>query len=90
MLPRTKSWDEILSGLDIDASDIEDTRPDIVSGTDWFGDQDEATQRRVLGNAKYEAWSNGDFDLEDIVGRSYDKDWGHSIYEKSLKQLVKG
>lgn len=89
-VPVTKSWDEILSGLDIDASDIEDTRPDIQSGEDWFNDQGESVQRAILGNAKYEAWSNGDFDLEDVVGRSYDKDWGHSIYEKSLKQLVKG
>jgi len=47
-------------------------------------------QRQILGDAKYEAWSNGDFDLEDIVGKSYDTDWGHGIYEKSLKQLVKG
>jgi SPP1 gp7 family putative phage head morphogenesis protein len=88
--PKTRDWGDILAPLGIDASDIPDTSPQYQSGADWFEEQDETTQRQVMGNAKYEAWANGDFDLEDIVGKSYDKDWGHSIYEKSLKQLVKG
>lgn len=39
--------------------------------------------------SKYDAWSNGDFTLEDIVGYSDDPTWGRSIYEKPLKALVK-
>ena len=87
--PRTKGWDDILGPLGIDTSGIRDTRPEIQSGSDWLDEQSEATQRAILGN-KYDGWSNGDFSLEDIVGHTHDDDWGHSIYEKSLKQLSKG
>lgn len=87
-VPVTKSWDEILGPLGIDSSGIEETSIDIQSGTDWLDEQDESTQRAVLGN-KYDGWSNGDFTLKDIVGHTSDPDWGHSIYEKSLKQLAK-
>ncbi len=88
MVPKTKSWDDILSPLGIDSSGIEDTSVQIESGSDWFNRQDEATQRDILGNAKYEAFKNGDFTLDDIVGRSHDKDWGSSIYERSLKDTL--
>ena len=88
-MPQTKSWDDILGPLGIDSSGIRDTRPEIQSGSDWLDDQSEETQRAILGN-KYDGWSNGDFSLKDIVGRNHDADWGSSIYEKSLKQLVKG
>lgn len=88
-VPKTKSWDDILGPLGIDTSGIPDTSINIQSGSDWLDNQDEATQRQVLG-AKYDAWSNGDFTLEDIVGYSDDPTWGRSIYEKPLKQLVGG
>ena len=80
---------EHVGPLGIDTSGIRDTRPEIQSGSDWLDEQSEATQRAILGN-KYDGWSNGDFSLEDIVGHTHDDDWGHSIYEKSLKQLSKG
>jgi SPP1 gp7 family putative phage head morphogenesis protein len=89
-IPVTSGWDEVLSGLGIDTSNIPDSRLNIQSGQDWFEDQDESTQRAVLGNAKYAAWKDNQFDLSDITGHSHDQDWGHSIYEKSLKQLTKG
>jgi SPP1 gp7 family putative phage head morphogenesis protein len=86
--PKTKSWDAILGPLGISSDDIPDTRPVYQSGESWFLDQDEATQRKILGNAKYDALQNGDFELSDIIGHSHSDDWGHSIYEKSLKDLV--
>lgn len=83
-VPFTKSWSDIL-GID----DIPDARVDIPSGSDWFDDQDEATQRAILGsNAKYEAYARGDFNLSDIVSISHDPDWGRSIGVKSLKELM--
>ncbi len=88
-VPKTKSWDNILGPLGIDTSGIPDTSINIQSGSDWFDEQDESTQRQILGNSKYEAWSNGDFTLDEIVGYSDDPDWGRSIYEKPLKALVK-
>jgi len=89
-VPLTVDWGDILGPLGIDTSNIPDSRPQMQSGQDWFEDQDESTQRAVLGNAKYSAWKDGQFDLSDITGHSHDQDWGHSIYEKSLKQLTKG
>lgn len=86
--PETKSWDSILGPLGINTSNIQDTTISVQSGSDWLDNQDEATQKQVLG-AKYEGWSNGDFTLKDIIGRSESDDWGSSIYEKSLKELVK-
>src|SRR6266851_1845682 len=88
MIPKTKSWADILSPLGIDTSDIPDTSPDIQSGSEWFDGQSEATQRAILG-PKYEAWSNGDFTLDDVVGHASDPVWGDSIYERPLKDLVK-
>jgi len=87
-IPHTKSWSDILGPLGIDTSDIPDTSPDIQSGSEWFDGQSAETQRAILG-PKYEAWSNGDFTLDDVVGHSSDPVWGDSIYEKSLKELVK-
>lgn len=83
VLPVTKSWAEIL-GRD----DIPDTRPHIESGSTWFERQSEDVQRKVLGNAKYEAWKSGQFELSALVKHSHDKDWGRSISEKPLREVV--
>lgn len=89
LVPKTKSWSDILGPLGIDTSDLPDTQPVMQSGSDWFDSQSEKTQQAILGKAKYAAFKNGDFALSDIVGHSHSQDWGHSIYEKSLKELVK-
>lgn len=86
--PVTKDWADILRPLGIDTSSIPDTRPQIQTGADWLDQQNEATQRAILG-PKYEGWKAGDFSLQDMVKRTFDKDWGHSIQEKPLKALVK-
>lgn len=90
--PKTKDWGDILSGLDIDTSDIEDTRPTFQSGESWFNEQSEDTQRSILGNAGYDLWADdsNDVSLSDFVGHDHDADWGRSIYVKSVKQLQKG
>jgi hypothetical protein len=87
MVPKTKSWEDILGPYGIDTSSLEDTRPDIQSGADWFDNQSAETQKNILG-AKYQGWQNGDFSLLDVVGHSHDIDWGGSIFEKPLKSLV--
>lgn len=87
MAPETKSWADILGPLGIDTSDIKETRLNLQSGSDWLSGQDEATQKAILG-PKYNGWSNGDFSLEDMVGENRSQQWGKSIYERSLKDLV--
>lgn len=88
-VPKTKSWADILGPLGIDTSGIPDTTVEIESGSDWFDRQSEDTQKAILGPAKFQAWQNGDFTLSDIVGTNDDPDWGSSIYERPLKDLVK-
>lgn len=90
-MPVTKSWADILDGTGIDTSDLPDTgvTDDMPTGAEWFAQQDAATQRDILGPAKYAAYSNGDITLQSLVGISHDKDWGSSIYERSLKDALK-
>lgn len=85
-IPITKSWDEILKPLGIDASSIPDSRPQMETGAEWLEKQPERIQRAILG-AKYPGWKAGDFTLKDLVKRTFDPDWGASIQEKSLAQL---
>jgi SPP1 gp7 family putative phage head morphogenesis protein len=90
LAPLTKSWSDILGPLGIDTSNIEDTRLDIQSGSDWFDQQDEATQRSILGNSGYDIWKNNeDVTLQDFVTHTHDEDWGNSIQVTPLKDLVK-
>jgi SPP1 gp7 family putative phage head morphogenesis protein len=91
MTPVTKSWDDILGPLGIDTTGIEDTNPalDMQTGQEWFNGLDADQQRQILGNAKYDAFADGKFDLSDIVGTNDDPDWGKSIFEKPLKELIK-
>jgi len=87
--PVTKSWSDILEPLGIDTSGLDDTAlasDEQMTGAEWLDAQDQAAQKQVLGN-KYSGWANGDFTLKDTVGHAYSDEWGHSIYEKSLKEL---
>lgn len=88
-VPKTKSWDAILSPLGIDTSGIEDASPDIPSGADWFDQQSAEVQQQILGKAKYQAYKDGQFQLADVVGHAHDEQWGHSIYERSLADTLK-
>jgi hypothetical protein len=87
--PYTKDWSDILGPLGIDTSSLPDTRVQLQSGPSWFEQQDEATQRKILGGSKYEAWKDGSFEFADIVGQKDDSQWGSSVYEKPLKELVR-
>jgi SPP1 gp7 family putative phage head morphogenesis protein len=87
-VPITKSWDAILKPFGIDASSIPDSGPQLQTGADWLKEQPAAVQKAIL-QAKYEGWKAGQFELKDMVKKTFDKDWGHSIQEKPLKALVK-
>jgi len=89
MVPETYSWAEIGARYGIDLSDIPDTNPHIELGITLFERLSPDEQRAILGPAKYEAWINGEFDLADIVGRAYSREWGSHRYEKSLRELLR-
>jgi hypothetical protein len=90
-VPVTKGWDEILGPLGIDTSSMDDSSvtDDFQSGSDWLDSQDESVQQSVLGNTGYDAWKNNDdVTLMDFVGRSSNPEWGDSIYQRSVKQIL--
>lgn len=64
------------------------SRLQIQTGDDWFRQQDEETQRSMMGDRKYEAWQEGRFDLPDLVAERDDRRWGKTRSEASLKQLL--
>lgn len=91
MVPKTKSYADILGPLGIDTSDIPETGvsdSDFQDGAAWLAQQDAATQRDVLGGqAAYNAYQQGAFTLADLIGTASSAAWGDSRYQKSLKQL---
>jgi hypothetical protein len=62
--------------------------PVTETGEQWFERQDEATQRGVLGNSKYEAWKQGKFRLSDLPEEHDDDVYGPMKTEKALYRLL--
>lgn len=90
MAPKTKSWEDILGPLGIDTSGIEETSIQVQSGAEWFDEQSASVQQQVLGSkAAYDLYSSGRATLNDFVGWNHDEDWGRSIRQKPVKDLVK-
>ena len=58
------------------------------SAHDWFLEQDESTQRGMMGPGMFDAWQGGKFDLADIVAVHHDDTWGDSVGVRSLASLL--
>ncbi|MCE5209845.1 MAG: phage head morphogenesis protein [Chloroflexi bacterium] len=82
MVPITRSWKEL--GFDMD--EIESGQPG--TGIEAFEKLPHTEQIKILGPAKFAAWKDEKFALSDLVGRKTDPDWGATLYEKSLKELI--
>jgi len=63
-------------------------RPERETGQEWFDKQPEETQRKVLGNAGYEAYKAGAVSLSDFVGQKSSRAWGTTRYARSLKEIL--
>lgn len=87
MVPRTKSWSDIL-GPEGDL--IHDTRPYPGDGKAWLTSQPPSVQRGILGNAKWKAWRDGDITLDDVVARTHSPQWGTMRRERSLVEIRQG
>ena len=74
MVPKVKGFDNPVDG----------------TGREWFRQQDEATQRGMMGNGKYEAWQSGDIRLRQLSSEQDDDVYGQMRTEASLKSLVAG
>ena len=57
------------------------------SGEAWFRGQDEATQRRILGPGRYQAWKDGRFDFGELKQATQNATWGEGVKVATLKDL---
>ena len=62
----------------------------IPTGEDWFREQPAEVQERILGKAKFAAYTEGQIRLADLIGERDDKEWGLVRFEKSLKDVLRG
>lgn len=63
-------------------------QPKWLAGADWLEQQSPATQRSILGQGRYDAWQNGDFDLRDLPRVVQNVVWGPSLEVVPLQELV--
>lgn len=61
---------------------------EVQTGIDWFNAQPEARQRAQMGDAAYDAWRAGRFDLRDYSQPYRDPVFGPMIREASLKGML--
>ena len=64
--------------------------PSWQKGRDWFMEQDEATQRRLMGAGRYELWKQQGVDPRDMVFVKPNPVWGGSPAVRSLSELIMG
>lgn len=63
---------------------------EIEQGSDWFEHQDEATKREILGTqVAYDLYKSG-IDLQSFIGIRHDPGYEPSVYQRSVKQIMKG
>lgn len=63
--------------------------PEWQKGSEWLLEQDEATQRRIMGDGRYELWQKDGVPLRDMVEMKYNPVWGGSPSSIPLKELRK-
>lgn len=73
-VPVTKTWAEL--GF----AGIEEQRPKVVTGQEWFEQQPESVQRSILGPKRYEAWLAGDYPAEAWSVRKSTDGWRDSFH----------
>ena len=61
---------------------------EMQSGEDWFNEQDETTQRGIMGDTKYEAWKDGQFEFSQLVTNTPNDVYGNMKTVTPLKDLI--
>lgn len=80
-IPQTVSYRDL--GLDID-----EPRPPVESGEDWFRRQSAAVQREMMGGAMYRAYQAGKVELGELSRPYQDEVYGELLREASLKDIL--
>jgi SPP1 gp7 family putative phage head morphogenesis protein len=70
-VPLTKSWADL--GIDLD-----EPAPAATGSQAWFDSRDEATQRSILGPARYAAYLRGDYPMSAWAARRSNDGWRDS------------
>jgi hypothetical protein len=77
-MPRTKTWAELgIEGMD-------EPSPVTPDAGEWFAAQDHATQRGILGAARYDAWKRGDYPISTWAVRKDNPEWRASYQTSPL------
>lgn len=64
--------------------------PTWQKGQDWFLEQDEDAQKRILGPEKYQLWKDGQIKLTDLARKTHSDVWGDSPRVATLAELKGG
>lgn len=67
-----------------------DDEPDWELGQQWFERQEPVTQRRILGDGKYDLWQSGQVQFSDFAATRRDDVWGNSVVPATIQELVGG
>lgn len=62
--------------------------PPFETGYEWFMGQDEQTQREMMGEGRYNAWTAGLFTFGMLSRRYVDDVWGSMLREATLGELL--
>ena len=57
------------------------------AGRDWLEEQDEETQRRIMGPTRWEAWQCGDITLDDLATLQHTDEYGDIPHALTLSEL---
>ena len=62
--------------------------PQWETGEEWFRKQPVDVQQRILGPGRYDAWQDGQFQLDELITKRSNSVWGDSLVPTPLKDLV--
>jgi len=63
--------------------------PQWEKGEQWFKGLPADQQRAMMGDARYEAWKDGRFDLKDLAKTTHNSTWGDSPRVATLDELAR-
>jgi len=63
--------------------------PEFETGEQWFKKQNVETQKKILGNTRYDLWKGGKVkQLGDFIEETHNEDWGDSMTTRSLHDVL--
>lgn len=86
--PATETLQDHHNGLCLAAPVAGGYNPVNETGEEWFSQQSAATQMRMLGKGRYEAWSDGKFPFDALSKGHEDAVYGTMFVATPLKELV--